>query len=635
MCNANCLLLLCAVLTSVHTAAILPTQVIPHALLSTPELLARVLGCLTLTERLQFAALVSKAWHTAAVMATSEVRIPKPSSTSNSSLHSRCNSLSSWLQHSNAVTSIRVGMTAEEELTDEVWGLDARNFMPHLQLPVQLKNLRTLSCAGLLLTAAPGAGSNSQDASIQADTAAPKHPAPLSKILTPSLSRLTFLKLSECSTQFDGLACLTGLRVLSLSPLVLQDNYRQLQGLSAIAEALPKLQRLSQLRLRGPAATDTVLKSIKDLMGLRHLVLRDARCTEASLQDLPVALHHLTVCCRDPSSAAGLSISPHSTPGFCMLDNLKSLHLDFAGMFDTSVLRYMTQLCTFHISATPLTAPAGQGRFQGLPELSDIRLNMEGVPRDITEPLIPEEAAALTASTSLTELELSDDYMGLAPEPWHALFPPGRQLRALSSFTAGTGLLSSPEAMQLMAASCQQLTALSFICAPDLQQGIVDPGVVATGLQHLTTIPSLQRLTIVHEDLPLATAVVNALAALTHLAYLQLVFQESPDVNALMKLTGCRQLQGVDVDLCDPASDPSGVRQSLALHVAYKVRGLTMQPYTITTCLGSWLKLRCAMVKVVLAVLPLAKAWFCKHVVHSKACRHRCSMRCLQDRNMI
>jgi len=331
--------------------------------------------------------------------------------------------------------------------------------------------------------------------------------------------------------QFDGLACLTGLRVLSLSPLVPDD--RQLQELSAIAEALPKLQHLSQLRLRGPAAQDMVLQSIKDLTGLSQLVLEDACCSEDSLQRLPATLQRLVVRCRDPSSAAGLSISPHSTPGFCM----KTLHLDSAGMFDTSVLTDMPQLCTLWISATPLTAPAGQGRFQGAPELSDIRLGMEGIPRDIIAPLIPEEAAALTASTSLSRLELSDDYMDLAPEPWHALFPPGRQLRALVSFTAGTWLLSDPEAMQRMTACCPQLTALSFICCTDLQdpEDIVEPGVVATGLQHLTTIPSLQRLTIVHEELPIDGGVVNALAALTHLTNLRLVFEEDLTVYALME----------------------------------------------------------------------------------------------------
>ena len=175
-----------------------------------PQLLARVLQHVSPQERLQACAVVSTAWHAAAVMATSQVVFKDCT-------EKRCKSLSRWL-HSNAALAAVSTIDLGSGSAFNIFGQQPR---PQLLLPLQqLQDLRQLSCTGLLL--APAERSSTPDLTAagpaaHGDQEDSDNPT-LTPVLTPALSALTRLQLLTCRVKLDGLQHLTALQHLQYTP---------------------------------------------------------------------------------------------------------------------------------------------------------------------------------------------------------------------------------------------------------------------------------------------------------------------------------------------------------------------------------------------------------------------------------
>jgi hypothetical protein len=92
--------------------------------------------------------------------------------------------------------------------------------------------------------------------------------------------------------------------------------------------------------------------------------------------------------------------------------------------------------------------------FYDIPRMSGV-LNMDG-DLDITAG----EAAALTASSLLVELELSGKFGQLHADAYASLFPPGRQLQHLTSLIISANLLNKPAAVRQAGRCCANLRSL-------------------------------------------------------------------------------------------------------------------------------------------------------------------------------
>jgi len=489
-----------------------------------PQLLAQVLQHVDPAHRLRSAAMVCKSWRLAAVMATSNIQLQL--------LPAKCASFSAWLQSNSALAAV-------SSINITCWG-DHVDHTPQLELPAQqLQDLCSLSCSGLLVTAA---GANSSAEGVSADSSAPPPPAPF---LTPAFAALTRLELIYGAADLQGLETLTALQHLRLSSPgdAGVHNVNKLGTPAALAEALRQLRCLTFLGLTGPVCSNTVLQHLNCLQRLAVLNLAEVSCSASCFVQLPSSLQHVTIEFNDPEPV----ISPSSTPGFSQLTALVELSLSHAAAFDTGMLASLTCLTKLELSPTPLTAPDGQFRFKALADLKHPHLQSLALDQDVFEGAIltGTELAALVAPTGLRQLLLGTGHMFVEPEEYSLMFTADRHLPFLSKLAVGAGLLGNPAAVQHMAKGCPNLQQLS--CMADVQDDPLEilPSQVTRSLASLTGLTALQKLEVCDRDLHLRQESYKAIATLTGLKHLNLEMRRAYNLYSVVALTACRQLESL------------------------------------------------------------------------------------------
>lgn len=223
------------------------------------QLLAYVLGKLGPQEVLQSCALVSSSWNKAAALCISEIALTGCSQT-------KAGALRSWLltHGAAAITSMTV--------CGDPWHLPG----PELLLPVQqLTALQSLNLKYLRVGPAPAAGGGG---------------AGDAPVLDPGLSAvLTRLQLDGCTVQLQGLPALTNLRHLELSMLMDPADDAADSKVAILAEALPRLQQLTDVCLNSCEVQAATLAALSCLTKLQRLSLYLHDCTTGFLE-LPPSL---------------------------------------------------------------------------------------------------------------------------------------------------------------------------------------------------------------------------------------------------------------------------------------------------------------------------------------------------------
>jgi hypothetical protein len=205
------------------------------------QLLAYALAKLQPQETLRSCALVSSSFNKAAGLCISKIAVQHCS-------QAKAGALQSWLQTHGAaaVTSLQLSGAAFQP-------------QPELLLPMQqLTALQSLELARLKAGPAPAAGDDGADNT---------------PVLHPALSAaLTSLQLYRCTVELQGLSALTKLRSLALSMPPAPEG-EAASCVSVVAEAIPQLQQLTALDLRGSEVQDATLAQLKCLTQLQRLTL--------------------------------------------------------------------------------------------------------------------------------------------------------------------------------------------------------------------------------------------------------------------------------------------------------------------------------------------------------------------------
>lgn len=304
-------------LLQVTTAVHLPVQ-----------LLMRIMTLLGPQERLQRAALVSRAWLTAANMATNTVHVRCVSQEQTYTLPS----IFRWLSAHGDTAAVRSVIVYD--------AVGARTLPEPGDLQMSTKHLRALE--ELLL-------SGVHVAAVQDSSSAAPQPGNAALLMLSDLAALTSLELSGCKGWVDGLAgCTTLQKLVLVNDYLAQEHPCLGRRLAAqLAQALPALTHLTHLVLAGNAiSVDESLQHISALTRLQDLAMRDSRCSRDSFQQLPQSITGLVLHWVEPGPEEGPVaplIQPGSTPGICQLTALRALEVLHVA-FDLEVLTGLTGL---------------------------------------------------------------------------------------------------------------------------------------------------------------------------------------------------------------------------------------------------------------------------------------------------
>jgi hypothetical protein len=307
-----------------------------------------------------------------------------------------------------------------------------------------------------------------------------------------ALTALTRFALTGSSVRLEGLSALTGLQ-----ELYCQGGYgRRAESVADLNAAFPQLQRLTTLTLRNHVASTAVVSHISALQSLQRLVLENTSAD--SFAALPKSLTELNMAFTPRgslirSNAAGLS----------QLTALQSLYLRDVVPLDCALLAGMRNLRSLRLCDCELAAGTLQ-LVSRLTSLTCLRVWWGGM-----EPVTftAAEAAALTASSQLAELDLS----GLSgqPQAYASLFPPGRQLQHLILLCVSGDILRDSAAVCLALKCGPNLQSLILLHAKHNGDALLnddDAAAVVDNLAAMSTWSSLRQLQLFNawHQLPLA-----------------------------------------------------------------------------------------------------------------------------------
>jgi len=477
------------------------------------EQLAQVLQHVPLKERLSSCALVHSSWRAAVAEATTTIECSYENK-----------SLSAWLSsHCNTVHVRRMSISTPS------W--------PDypLRLPViNLQYLQKLTVVGAPWEPATASSSGRQP--LKSGTRQGALPS------LANLTALTSLDLAGASVRLDGLEALTGLKELSLSCRVSGRGFGRTvptfdTAEALLAEALPKLQHLTRLCLQGKIGSSTVVAQVSTMQSLEQLLL--AETTVASFPPMPQSVTRLCVRCERAQE-----VFTNSTQQFSQLTGLQDLTLSGAGALDTTLLAGMGRLQHVNLSADTFAAADTQPLlvFSRLTALESLKLIYRGSLWVTPAAPTPAEAAALTTSSHLTNLDVISLTDALQQAHYEAMFPAGRQLQRLRELRSGTALLSGT-------IDVGQLTGLTSFSLRML--GLRDELQLAAGLKALTALNDLAELQLsaVYADFP--AVVWSSLAALTGLKHLKM-WCSAPSGQHLLLFTSCQRLRSLHIHAtCD------------------------------------------------------------------------------------
>jgi hypothetical protein len=496
--------------------------------------LARILRCLPTKERLQSCALVCHTWHTAAIAATNSIIVD------DGCPQGKLTALSGWLQAyagpaaAAAVSSILLFGSSSEQA---VFTLPSQ----------QLATLRSLKLCYMDVTApaendeqeqhqqdeepqqqqgeVPQQQQDEQQQQQQDGDQQQQLPAKVfTPVLTPELSALTKLSLTDCRLNLKGLRSLKHLSKLSLR----SSHYHQYirggflrQHCSNIVEltrALPMQLQLTRLQLEGDFCKPAVIEACSSLPALQQLTL-EGKLTNEAIADLPLGLTNLKLECRRGSGHAltvGLTITAAAAPRLRQMTALQELSLRGVGVFHPVVLGRMQDLHSLTIDCDSVDkgyAEPGLDVLTRLTKLQEIFLRADALADGVATAA---DIAALTSSSQLTML----DVVGLTDAQIGLLFPAEQQLPELSGvFLDGALLLPEQQDTLTRAVQCcSGLTSMKlYVGDSDDEEDpdALDAPQTYDGLCRLAGFPCLQRLDIFY--VPVSEAGWFALAALPSL----------------------------------------------------------------------------------------------------------------------
>lgn len=373
------------------------------------------------------------------------------------------------------------------------------------------------------------------------------------------LTALTRLVLSRDSIWLSDLSALTSLQELTCNFCGQGDVWS-----IDLAVACPQLRSLTSLTLHVDAASTAVLQHTSSLPSLQRMELTGPAAS--SFFTLPESLTALSFTTGQAGSPTAFSIS-----GICQLTALQSLHMTDVVSFNAALLAGAYNLRCIHLERveriddealglqalillTALTALITRDgpdptywAFQDIPRMED-ELYMDEW--DITAA----EAAALTSSSQLAELELSGKDGQLQAQAYASLFPPGRQLQHLTNLIISANLLTDPAVMRQACRCCANLRKVvldgSRVCC-FFRTG--EPAEAAHEARLGESVAALSGCEGLHElclqPWPrLPGPVWQALGALTQLTGLFIQLAQEPDKADVMKLVGARGLRRLKID---------------------------------------------------------------------------------------
>jgi hypothetical protein len=294
-------------------------------------------------------------------------------------------------------------------------------------------------------------------------------------ILTPELSALTKLSLTDCRLNLKGLRSLKHLSSLSLK---YTHTYRMVhaagflvqhsQNMAEVSLYLkPSMQpqpHLTSLELEGEVCTPAVLEACSSLPALQRLALAGKLNNEA-LADLPLGLTELEVVCwQGDSGTAGVTLTAEAAPRLRQLTALQVLSLHHVDMLHPVVLGRMQDLRSLTLRCSMIDkgyAEPALDVLTRLTKLQDLFLRVDALAAGAATPA---DMAALTSSSQLTRL----DVVGLSDAQMDLLFPAEQQLPQLTeAFLDGALLLQEHHNTLARAAQCCPALTSMQLHAPD------------------------------------------------------------------------------------------------------------------------------------------------------------------------
>lgn len=510
----------------------------------TQDQLAQVLSHVDIRHRLSACSLVSNTWRAAAATATSSVLTYRASP-----------AFAQWLRSHSAEV--------------QVTSLTASTGDRHTQIGLPLAQLQSLQCLELSnLAWSPGPEA--------AYTAAQPSRQPCDKPASGSsssskprglepLTALTKLSLRGTSVRLAGLETLTGLQVLScmrnktVSGLQSSDSLGDPEFTAAqedLAAAFPQLQRLTNLSLEGDLASAAVVARLGCLQSLRYLELQDTAAL--GFEALPTGLTQLNLRLKRPSTIGNAAL-------LSQLTGVQVLLLRNARELDLSLLAGMCGLR--HLRLSDVAYAAGSPNLQLLSRFTALTsLNIGGLNDRVygTRPsasITAAEVPALTSSSQLASLMLSEAPGQLRPQDYAALFPPGRSLQHLTMLCIGSDLLSDTAAVRQAGTCATNLHTVhvawpqpcSWDIAPAFAMAWEDGEAerVAASLQILSEWQQLRSLSLIARGMRFPKCIWEALGTLSHITRRHVNCMPVPGVGLpgghVLSLAGCRALQDLSV----------------------------------------------------------------------------------------
>lgn len=379
------------------------------------------------------------------------------------------------------------------------------------------------------------------------------------------LTALTQLQLTSVPLRLGTLAGYTNLQHLRLAFL---DD--EVDG--EVAAAVPKLQQLTLLELVGRQASDRIVPGTQHLSHLQALLLELCSCTDATFSVLPVSLTQLRVSLPD-GDLGRCHLDPSTAPRLTQLTTLQRLQVEYVTLH-LALLAALPQLQYLDVSNARLEATQDG---KGLVVLSGLT-NLQHLPVDVPAfhapgPLTATDVAALTASSKLTYLSVSDglvsqdQYSHLFPKP--AAAPRWPYLPSLRELHATMGIMADFYAAEQLTQCCRNLEVLSLAIAiegeaisnsiKEHHQNWVDYTLTWDELRFLDKLTMLE---FNFGRKPIGMELWEGLAGLTDLQAVVLHDVAWESLSGMLALTWCTQLtslklvnQGEEVlGICDMVS---------------------------------------------------------------------------------
>jgi hypothetical protein len=487
------------------------------ALLLTPELLVQVLALVNQKDRLSSCALVSTAWHAAAVAATSKVVLTArtPDHLDSMLLYLR--------QHGAYVRNILIFKTYEAAYLSQLQSLPSSC--------IQLQELQISACNEVNLPSVLSDLTNLTRLDMSDSGFLPAAPAGLMPLSIMTALQHLNCRLREPPSFWAPDVCFPAGVLSHLVNL----THLEVAHCKVDAPALAGTQRLTNLRECSLSAPGGNRPSNPILADMRRLVTPEAVAAVFVLQQLSLV-----------SISSARTVSSATAPGLSTLTSLRDLSLPECSSFKPAgLMEPLTALTRLHIQDLNVNLPQ---LLQVLPLLQQLEvLLMRGNGITATGmPLNPcyDDFAAFTASSKLKQLEVQLDSTPLPPAAFAAMFGGSKQLTAL------TDLLFSAECDQARGLGTTELQAIVHSC-PQLIgltiRGCVQPDVdwsVLSDLHHLVAMDAN----------PVSDGDAAKLASLVRLKGLVFQLPHTVTFAGIQKLTALTNLVRLDVPLFSSTS---------------------------------------------------------------------------------